>query len=42
MKRSTLVCSAAACFCLSLAAPLLAAEPGTVNQPSPSVQIALQ
>jgi sporulation protein YlmC with PRC-barrel domain len=39
MKRSTLVSSVAACFCLSLAAPLLAAEPlatGTVNQPSPS------
>ena len=32
MKRSTLVSSAAACFCLGLAAPLLAAEP----QPSPS------
>jgi sporulation protein YlmC with PRC-barrel domain len=32
MKRSSLVSSAAACFCLSLAAPLLAAEP----QPSPS------
>jgi hypothetical protein len=36
MKRSTLVSSVAACFCLSLAAPLLAAEPGTVNQPSSS------
>jgi sporulation protein YlmC with PRC-barrel domain len=39
MKRSTLVSSVAACFCLSLAAPLLAAEPlatGRVNQPSPS------
>ena len=39
MKRSTLVSSVAACFCLGLAAPLLAAEPlatGRVNQPSPS------
>ena len=35
MKRSTLVSSVAACFCLSLAAPLLAAEPGTVTPPSP-------
>ena len=37
MKRSTLAGSVAACFCLGLAAPLLAAEPsatGTVNQPS--------
>lgn len=33
MKRSTLLSSVAACFCLSLAAPLLAAEP---VQPSPS------
>ena len=39
MKRSTLAGSVAACFCLGLAAPLLAAEPsatGTVNQPSPN------
>ncbi len=39
MKRSTLASSAAACFCLVFAAPLLAAEPpaaGTVNQPPPS------
>jgi sporulation protein YlmC with PRC-barrel domain len=37
MKRSTLVSSVAGCFCLSLAAPLLAAEPlatGAVNQSS--------
>lgn len=37
MKRSTIAGSVAACFCLGLAAPLLAAEPsatGTVNQPS--------
>ena len=39
MKRSTLTSSAAALFCLGLAAPLLAAQPapsGTVNQTSPS------
>jgi sporulation protein YlmC with PRC-barrel domain len=38
MKRSTLLGSLTACFCLGLAAPLLAAEApvtGTVNQPSP-------
>ena len=37
MKRATLASSVAACFCLTLAAPLLAAEPpaaGTVNQPA--------
>jgi sporulation protein YlmC with PRC-barrel domain len=36
MKRATLASSVAACFCLTVAAPLLAAEPpaaGTVNQP---------
>jgi sporulation protein YlmC with PRC-barrel domain len=39
MKRSILVNSMAACLCLGLAAPLLAAEPsvtGAVNQPSPN------
>jgi sporulation protein YlmC with PRC-barrel domain len=39
MKRSILASSVAACFCLGLAAPLLAAQPavtGTANQPSPS------
>ena len=38
MKRSTLAGSVAACFCLGLVAPALAAEPnatGTVNRPSP-------
>jgi len=38
MKRATLASSLAACFCLTMAAPLLAAEPpaaGTVNQPPP-------
>lgn len=37
MKRSILVSSVAACFCLGLASPLLAAEPsatGAVNAPS--------
>ena len=33
MKRSSLVSSVATCFCLGLAAPLLAAEPGTVPPP---------
>ncbi len=33
MKYSSRVCSMAACFCVSLSAPLLAAEP---LQPSPS------
>ena len=39
MKRSTLVSSAAACFCLGLSIPLLAAEPplaGTATQPASS------
>ncbi len=39
LKRSALASSVAACFCLGLATPLLAAEPpvtGTVGPPSPS------
>lgn len=39
MKRSTLIGSVAACVCLGLATPLLAAEPsvtGSMTQPSPN------
>jgi hypothetical protein len=41
MKRTILAGSTAACLCLGLAGPLLAAEPpvtGTVNHPSPGEQ----
>ncbi len=41
MKRSILVCSAAACFCLGVSVPLLAAEPpvaGPATQPASSVK----
>ncbi|AMN39726.1 PRC-barrel domain-containing protein [Rhodoplanes sp. Z2-YC6860] len=43
MKRSVLLSSVAACLCLGLAVPLLAAEPsatGAANQPSPGAKSA--
>ena len=42
MKRTILAGSTAACFCLGLAGPLLAAEPsvtGTVNHPNANLLV---